>query len=934
MDKRPLTFATKAELARHAASLEGAVVQASRQGKRPGRLFALVVDFLTRFGESEVMAAWVKDAQLAEGRIQEPHDGPPTVSVIVPCHNYGRYLAECARSVLMQTFRAWELIIVNDGSTDDTAEVAAGLVAAHPGHRIRYIEQERRGIVQPRNRGVTLAKGEFVLPLDADDLLAPTFLERTCRHLQERPGLGYVSTRALFFGSVNKIWPSEPFAPLALFATNQQTNTTLYRKAMWKDVGGYDERMVHGYMDWEFWIRCTKMGWFGEQLEEPLFFYRRKMDSVVMRAKKRDADIKEQIIRLHPDIYDADKLAAVSDQMQSSNWIPPDLIRSPRPTRQRPGAPALPGGAAVDSRPTAALEALSRQVLEALSQIVPELQAAFKDKAAGGGDPNAYLVMAERLAGKISVLLNRGEARPARELAASLLAAYPLEKSAALLFVKTLAAGGDLEAAYETGRLYAAVFADALDLFAVMADLLRRLAAGADAATALGLLDGAALLAPGDAAVQAALDAVRARSGQTGTATAGEAGGPVVWYVTDCFGYGAGGVNGVSQAKSMTLSSLLRGADGPPVCVRTPLRPNLPEAMAEFARHLAAVSGPDGWRWPTWIATTDRPALAAAGDGAPVLSGGERPVRPIPAAPSAVIAEGVRLDAHKYLQTLGLTTACPKLFVHHTSPDQFRDKYTDMDMLPETLRALAGYDYCACVSANVIGQWRQLEGLAEKTWIHIPNCAREEEAAALLGRDRRELRRSLELPEEGFIGLCLASVQARKGQDVLLGQLAEVLHRLPGALFLFVGPILSEWGGREILDFARRHFSPAHVRFLGARRNALEYLHAADCLVLPSREEALPLTILEAMTLGKPCVASDVNGIPELVVPGETGLLFSHAVPRDLARHIVRLGNDPALAAAMGHKARERYQREFSRQSHAARWRQTLETMFARASKD
>lgn len=917
-------------------ALESAVADAGAGAGPPRRLYEAVLEFLTRGGESEVLAAWVMAVHRAAGTIQPPGQGSPAVSVIVPCHNYGAYLRECVESVLAQTFTAWEIIVVNDGSTDDTAAVAAGLLADYPGHRIRYVEQERRGIVQPRNRGVTLAKGEFILPLDADDLLAPTFLERTVEVLENRPELGYVSTRALFFGSTNKIWPAEPFQPLALLVTNQQTNTTLYRRRMWRDVGGYDERMVHGYMDWEFWIRCTKKGWTGTQIEEPLFFYRRKADSVVMRAKKRDAAIKEQIIRLHPDVYDVAALPRLREEMNAPNWIPPGLIRE----QPHIGEPPDRHEAARFSRRVASAHGASRvapwpeaarQALDFLGHVLPGLSPVFRRGAHGETGPAGdFHSMQAHFSNKVRTLLARGDRDRALETAAILAAANPLQPGAVLLLLQALAGCGKIGEALEIAKFYFSLLGGIDEIAVFLAHCLLAWARSEqNPHFALGLLEGAALLAGHDEVIVAARDAQRARLGLPSLAAdapdAGNAVGAPVWYVTDCFGYGAGGVNGVSQAKSMTLASLVLAADDREVCVILPLKADLPEAMAEFAARLGRIGAGGSFRWPRWLATVGRAGTRRPGDGETVITGGERPVCPEGPAPACIIVEGVRLDAHDYLQKLGISWNCPRVFMHHTSPDQFRDTYTDKNMLPRVLEALADYRRCVGVSSSVIAQWQSLDGLGNNIWTHIPNCAREEEIDEIRGRDPLELRRALHLPDREFVVLCLASVQWRKGQDVLFSQLAEVFRKLPGARVLCVGPILPQWGGREIVEAARGQFDPEQVQFLGPRRNALEYLHAADCLVLPSREEALPLTILEAMALGKPCVASDVNGIPELVRHGRTGLLFPHSTPRYLAGHLVALGLDGAARREMGKNARQRYLDHFSRARHVRRWRDLLD---------
>src|SRR5689334_1514338 len=101
----------------------------------------------------------------------------PRVSVVVPCWNQACFLPEAVGSVLEQTFRDFEIVIVDDGSPDDTADVAARLIAQNPDAQIRLVRRENGGLPAARNTGVAAARGELVLPLDADDRIAPGFLE-------------------------------------------------------------------------------------------------------------------------------------------------------------------------------------------------------------------------------------------------------------------------------------------------------------------------------------------------------------------------------------------------------------------------------------------------------------------------------------------------------------------------------------------------------------------------------------------------------------------------------------------------------------------------------------------------------------------------------------------------------------------------------------
>jgi glycosyltransferase involved in cell wall biosynthesis len=906
-----------ANVMQQAQALE-AQISTLTKATRTELLFKAVVDFLSHRGESERMASWVIDLQMSEGEIAAPHDGPPVVSVVIPCHNYGNYLTECVESVLRQRFRAWELIIINDGSTDNTHEVAKEILQKYPAHAIRYIKQKCHGIVQPRNRGVTLAKGEFILPLDADDLIAPEFLNKTVPEMIQNPDLGYISTKALFFGSVNSIWPSEPFNCVNLLVTNQQTNSTLYRKRMWKEIGGYNEQMIHGYVDWEFWIRATKLGWIGKQLDEPLFFYRRKAKSVVTQAKTKDIKIKEQIIRLHPDVYDLSKIRLCKNEMCRENWIPPVLIRD---------GFSIPKKFLNEGETIAHGYNAEKIVLGLLEQLLPSAKHIFTMPESGKGDPSIYLKLYSKLSNKSTKLIEQGLHEKAVETSASLLALFPTVPSAGILMAKTLLRTSRIEEAYNFAKHFQSLFPMEQNFRDITTNLLHSIAKSTlKKQQSMALLDAACILSPKDKklwaelascayerdqirAAQRALSIARDKPVQPDPETA------CIWYITDTFGFGAGGINGVTQAKFMTLSSIIRGNTGPNIVVITKWHTDLPEALAEFSIFCENIYGKGGFRWPLWIALENDQYI------------NQHPRWKYTENPCLIIEEGVLLEGHRFLNTLHEIPTCQRAFIHHTSPQQYTGEFEYKNLFNEAQEALVQYDHHICVSSNVIKEWIQIDELDSKNWVYIPNCAHEEEADRLLKINIISLRKELGLSQNALIYLCLASVQTRKGHDILLDQMEKVLNSIDNAQLICIGPIHEEWSGKDIVQNARNRFNLNQVRFLGVRRNALEYVRACDCLVLPSREEALPLVILEAMALSKPCIASNVNGIPELIEHGETGFLFSLQEQNDLALHMITLANHPELMKSMGKKAKQRYYDKFRRQIHADHWKSFIDSV-------
>ena len=160
----------------------------------------------------------------------------PLISVIVPCYNQAQYLDECLQSVLDQTYTDWECIIVNDGSPDHTEEIAKKWVEKDA--RFRYLSKENGGLSSARNAGIEIAKGEWILPLDADDKIGERYLELAEKEFENDYKVIYCTTK--FFGAKQGEWKLADFSLNTLAKFNILTCTSFYKKDNWEKVGGYD----------------------------------------------------------------------------------------------------------------------------------------------------------------------------------------------------------------------------------------------------------------------------------------------------------------------------------------------------------------------------------------------------------------------------------------------------------------------------------------------------------------------------------------------------------------------------------------------------------------------------------------------------------------------------------------------------------------------
>jgi glycosyltransferase involved in cell wall biosynthesis len=225
----------------------------------------------------------------------------PKISVIIPCYNQGQYLDEAVASVQAQTFANYEIIIVNDGSTDpDTVEILAG----YERPRTRVIHTENQGLAAARNNGIREARGRYILPLDADDRIGAAYLERAVAVLDENPGIGIVYCRAWLFGEMDSEWVLPEFSLEEMLLDNIIFCSSFFRRRDWEEVGGYDPEMKHGWEDYDFWLSLIERGRLVHRIPEILFHYRVTADSMV-RSKQKSQKVETfaRIYRKHQPLF-------------------------------------------------------------------------------------------------------------------------------------------------------------------------------------------------------------------------------------------------------------------------------------------------------------------------------------------------------------------------------------------------------------------------------------------------------------------------------------------------------------------------------------------------------------------------------------------------------------------------------------------------------
>lgn len=244
------------------------------------------------------------------------------ISIIVPCYNQAEYLDECLQSVIDQTYENWECIIVNDGSSDNTEELAKKWLEKDS--RFKYLYKENGGLSSARNAGIENAKGEWILPLDNDDKISIDYLKIAADQFDENFNIIYCE--AEFFGEKTGKIPQKLYSFPSLLKENMIFCTAFYKKDSWKNVEGYDESLIFGFEDWEFWISLAELGNNKVfKIPQICFQYRIKKTSMLLELEgEKSLMMKNKIYEKHKETYlktfgDYFQILRKLDQLEEEN---------------------------------------------------------------------------------------------------------------------------------------------------------------------------------------------------------------------------------------------------------------------------------------------------------------------------------------------------------------------------------------------------------------------------------------------------------------------------------------------------------------------------------------------------------------------------------------------------------------------------------------
>ncbi len=238
------------------------------------------------------------------------------VSVIIPCYNQGKWIHEALDSLYIQTFKDFEIIVVNDGSTEPVTQKILGELESES--RVRLITTENQGLAEARNTAIRESSGEFVFPLDADDKVAPTMLEKTVEYMRSHADVGIIYTQARLFGEQNEAWELPEYRFPDILAGPMIYASALFRRRDWEQVGGYRSDMIYGWEDYDFWLSLISMGVEVYQIPEPLFYYRKTRGGMAGLSHEKMLYSFGKLFEHHRQLY-LDNMKFIFDRMLLGN---------------------------------------------------------------------------------------------------------------------------------------------------------------------------------------------------------------------------------------------------------------------------------------------------------------------------------------------------------------------------------------------------------------------------------------------------------------------------------------------------------------------------------------------------------------------------------------------------------------------------------------
>ena len=227
------------------------------------------------------------------------------ISIIIPCFNQGEFLSDAVESAYNQTLPAHEIIIINDGSNDNTKEVAETYTYKNfplIESPVRVINQVNKGLPSARNTGVMAATGDYCLFLDADDVLMENAIERITQEILTS-NADIIAPSFKEFGKSNREVILGGFTMEDLKVANRIGYFSAVRRSALIEVGGYSPRMKFGFEDYHLWFDLFRRGYSIAVIQDILVLYRVREKSMIHTANEHAEELQAQIQKDFPDVF-------------------------------------------------------------------------------------------------------------------------------------------------------------------------------------------------------------------------------------------------------------------------------------------------------------------------------------------------------------------------------------------------------------------------------------------------------------------------------------------------------------------------------------------------------------------------------------------------------------------------------------------------------
>lgn len=228
------------------------------------------------------------------------------VSIIIPNYNKAEFITETLQSVAAQSYTDWECIIVDDGSTDNSLEVIEEI--AEQDRRFSYLRKKNEGVSIARNFGIKHSRGQFILPLDSDDVIGPDYLKEAIQVLTEKKSISIVYALAEFIGIKKGAWNLPDFNKETMLHTNLVYCAALFRREVFVQSGGYADEFKSGIEDWDFWLTAIENQFQFYRIPKVHFYYRiheMSRNKSHKESSSSKSEMYKELIKKHIDLYQA-----------------------------------------------------------------------------------------------------------------------------------------------------------------------------------------------------------------------------------------------------------------------------------------------------------------------------------------------------------------------------------------------------------------------------------------------------------------------------------------------------------------------------------------------------------------------------------------------------------------------------------------------------